>query len=206
VVSLGVFYPAKEGSDIIADLMASLIQTDAGSGKFIWIIAGLSLLGMISIVFSTVDSLIIKIAMFYYHNIAKRDSRSSQKNPEELRLIRRIVFAAFGVIFLVLGYFNFIQPNVFYLLLAIAAGVSVFAPMLATSGYLSYKDRLSIFQSSVVWGYFILFLIASTVGIYIFLTKPILLGWVGTSAFIVSSLYSLLIIFAASKLKKNIHN
>lgn len=199
MTSFGVFYSAKEGTDIITDLMSLFTQGSIASGKFIWIIAGLSILGMTSIVFSTIDSLIIKVIMFFYQNIAKRDSRSSKKNPAELKLIRRIVFFTFGAIFLILGYLNFIQPNVFYLLLAIVAGVNIFAPMLATAGYLSYKGTLSVFSPSVVWGYFILFIIVGVISISIFLSKPMLLGWVGTFAFVASSLYSGLVIMAASK-------
>ncbi len=199
MVLFGVFYPAKDGANILTDLMAMFTQGGTASSRFIWIIAGLSILGMTSIVFSTIDSLIIKITMFYYQNISKRDSRSSQKNPEELKRIRRMVFFVFGTIFLVLGYFNFIQPNIFFLLLAIVSGANIFAPMLATSGYLSYKGTLSVFKPSVVWGYFAMFIIVGIISIYIFLSKPTLLGWVGTFSFIASALYSGLIIMAAQK-------
>lgn len=204
IVSLGVFYPSKEGSDVISGLMSLFVQKSGGSGNFILIIGGLSILGMISIVFSTVDSLIIKIAMFYYQNIAKRDSRNSERNPAELRLIRRIILSAFGIIFLALGYFNFMQPNVFYLLLAIVAGINIFAPMLATAGYLSHRRALSIFTPFVVWGYFSLFMITGAISIYLFFINPALLGWAGTTSFIVSSLFSLWILFSARNLKSDI--
>ena len=200
IVSLGVFYPAKEGSDIITDLMALFSRDETAPGVLMWIISGFAIFGMISIVFSTVDSLIIKITMFYYQNIAKRDSRSSIKNLKEIKLIRRLIFITFGIIFILLGYFNFIQPNVFYLLLAIVAGINIFAPMLATAGFLSCKGAsLAVFKPSVVWGYFSLFLITAIISIFIFLTNPTYLGWIGTTAFIVSSIYSVFVILVALK-------
>lgn len=201
VVVIGVFYPVKEGEDIVTNLMTTYAKIGNQSGIIIWILSGISLLGMISIVFSTVDSLIIKITMFYYDNILKRNSRSEETNPKELRAIRLIVFLCFLFIFILLGYFNFIQPNIFYLLLAIAAGVTAFAPMLATAGYLSYKgNSLKIFSNKVVLSYFILFLLAGIVGITAFLLNPAILGWIGTFTFIISCLFSLFLIIRSRKI------
>ncbi len=195
IVSIGVFYPVKEGGDVVTDLMAFYARIGSQSGVLIWVLSGISVLGMTSIVFSTVDSLIIKIIMFYYDNVAKRRSMSDETNPRELKSIRGLVFISFFLIFLILGYFNFIQPNLFYLLLAIVGGVTVFGPMLATVGYLSSKgDALKIFSSGVVWSYFGLFLLAGVVSITAFLLKPAMLGWIGTLTFLTSGLYSLFLI------------
>lgn len=201
VVAIGVFYPLKEGEDIVTNLMTTYAKIGSQSGIIIWLLSGISLLGMISIVFSTVDSLIIKIIMFYYDNILKRNSRSEESNPKEIRSIRLIVFLCFCIIFIFLGYFHFLQPNLFYLLLAIVGGVTAFAPMLATAGYLSYKgNSLKIFSNGVVYSYFGLFMLAGIVGITALLLKPTILGWFGTFTFIISCLFSLFLIIRAKQI------
>lgn len=201
IVAVGVFYPVKEGGDVVTDLMALYARIGSQSGILIWVLSGISVLGMTSIVFSTVDSLIIKIIMFYYDNVAKRRSMSEEANPKELKSIRGMVFISFLLIFLILGYFNFIQPNLFYLLLAIAGGVTVFGPMLATVGYLSSKgDALKIFSRGVVWSYFGLFLLAGVVSVSALLLKPAMLGWIGTLTFIISGLYSVFLIIRSRQI------
>lgn len=202
IISLGVFYP-QEGSDVISDIVPLILQGDTESVLFTWIISCLAILGMTSIVFSTIDSLIIKIVMFYYHNIAKRDSKDDKNSPEEIQFIRYIVFLSFGSVFLILGYFNFIQPNIFYLLLAIVAGINVFAPMLATAGYLSHHNTLAVLKNTIISGYVFLFLLASVTSIYFFFFNQSNLGWVGTVSFVVSLLYSMGIILFSKKSPKD---
>lgn len=191
IVSIGVFYPIKAGGDIVGDLMDLYSRLGTQSGIIIWVLSGVSVIGMTSIVFSTVDSLMIKIIMFYYDNLAKKHSGSEETDPKELKSIRVAVFIAFVFVFVVLGYFNNSQPNLFFLLLAIVGGITVFGPMLATVGYLSSKgDKIKIFTRAVVWAYFGLFILAGLVSMSAFILNPAILGWIGTFAFTVSALFS----------------
>lgn len=195
IVIIGIFHPVNEGGDYIADLMASYSRLGSQSGFIPYILLGITVFGMTSIIFSTVDSLVITIIMFYYDNIAGRDSKSEENNPHELRAVRRIVSICFIFIFTFLGYFNFAQPNIFYLLLTITGGVVVFGPMFATVGYLSSKgNSLKYFSATVVYTYFGMFVIGFIISIITLNIKPAFVSWIGFFAFVIAALYSTWII------------
>ena len=203
IVAIGVLHSMQGNGDPFSNLMASYSRLGSQIGIIVCLISGLSVFGMTSMVFSTADSLIIAIIMMFYDNVVKRDSKSETPDTHEVRLIRHLVFFCFAIAFFILSYFNFAQPNLFYLLLAIAGSVIVFAPMLATAGYMSSKgETLKFFNNKVVYSYFILFILTLLSSTVFFFSKTKMVGWVGTTAFVVAGLYSMILIFRSWQANK----
>ena len=197
----GVLHPSTAGSDALTDLMSSYSRIGGVQcGLWAYILLGFSVLGMCSIIFSTVDSLMIKIIMFFYDNVAKRDSKKEDIDPIEVKRIRTIVFICFLIVFLVLAYMNYTQPNIFYLLLTLAGGAVVFAPMVVTAGYLSTNgNAIKAFNNKVVLGYIALFIVTFMVSVLALNLKPHIVGYIGFFAFLTSSFGSIIIILTSKQ-------
>jgi len=207
IVSLGVFYPSTEGNGTLTAIMGYYANILQEKGVVVPVISGIFVFGMISIVFSTSDSLMIKVIAFFYDNVLKKCSYSEQQNSEELKTIRLLTLGYFLIIFIILCYFNFAQPNLFYLLLAIVAGVNVFAPMIAAAAYLRCRgSALAVFSPPVIWAYFCGFGLVGVIAVTIFLRKPSLLGWVGALAFLVSVVFSGFLVVLAQRRMKTYDN
>lgn len=196
IVTIGVLVSEQTSGEPIAHIMNRFTEMIQGGSFLIQIITVVIIAGLASIVFSTVDSIIIAATMFFYDNVLNRNSYSSSDSTIEVRRIRRIALLCFVASFAALMYFNFQQPNIFYLLLTIASGVIVFAPMLATAGYLSRKDVLiKRLTRTVVMTYVSIFVIAFMAGIIALEWVPSITPWISLSAFFLSLIWSGVLIF-----------
>lgn len=161
---------------------------------------GILLLGMSSILLTTTDAVVITSIMFWYDNVVGGDSTRAEQNASELRRIRSIGAAAFTLCFGVLMAVNYWQPDPFYLLLSMAGGVAVFAPMIAAAGWLSTREgTLRVFSNKVVYGFLGLFVGAGISSAVMLVRQSSLVGYVGITSFALSFIASCCLLGCASK-------
>lgn len=202
-VLVGLLHPIGPGEQVWQDITNTYSLLASQSDLRAYIFSGILLLGMASILLTTTDAVVITAIMFWYDNIAKGDSKSSKNDPGELKKIRIIGTVTFILCFGVLMTLNYFQPDPFYLLLSMAGGVVVFAPMIGTAGFLSSKgNSLRIFTPSVIYTYFGLFLIAGGLNVLMLIYNSPLVAYVGVSAFFLSLLYSLILLLKANRLRE----
>jgi len=123
--------------------------------------SGALLLGMMSVLLTTSDAVVVTCIMFWYDNVSGRDSHSDVESKVELSRIRGIGAVTFSVCFLALLGINVVQPDPFYLLLSLAGGVTVFAPLIAVAGYLcSLGSRARVLTPAAIYAFLAVFLMS----------------------------------------------
>lgn len=90
-------------------------------------IAFILVFGISSLVYSTVDSLIITAAMLFYDNISHLDSSSSSDNPNNIRNIRFTIGGSFIFLFGSLAFFNYYKPDLINIIFMMTAGAVIYA-------------------------------------------------------------------------------
>lgn len=117
----------------LPESVANAFGATFGESMIGQVVKGAIIIGMVSVVFSTVDTLMMSLTYFVYRNILDREITEAESSRSP-RLVLSVLFAV-GFIPL-LGLFA-TQPNLFYLLLTVATGASVFAPLLVSLGYIA---------------------------------------------------------------------
>ena len=86
--------------------------------------------GMVCIVFSTADSLMIQITMFTFDNLLGKNSMDDTPSIEGLRNLRLLSLATFSLVLAAVIIFIATQQDLLYLLFAVAGGIIVYAPLM----------------------------------------------------------------------------
>jgi Na+/proline symporter len=163
IVVMGITFPVSNNGN------PDFVQFLASKNNNVFSI--LLICGFSSIVFSTIDTLILTITMFYYDNILKMNSK--EVNSLNLKSIKIKVTSFFIIVLIILGLFNYIRPNIFYLLIGIGGGVSIFATMILSAGYLIIKNKRFNFTNTHVNIYFCLFVLAYLCNLIAFVTNNV---------------------------------
>jgi Na+/proline symporter len=168
-------------------------------------VSGILVLGMSSILLTTTDAVVVNCILFFYDNLARGDSKATNQDPSQLRKIRWIGLATFSLCFSVLLVINYYQPDPFYLLLSMAGGITVFAPMIALAGFFAGRpEALRLFSNKVVGTFVGIFLASAIADVLLLSQKSPLVTYVGVSAFALSLLLCCaLVVRARSASKKN---
>jgi Na+/proline symporter len=139
----------------VQPLMSFLNSISANKSK---VLSCLLIVGFLSIVFSTIDTVIITLGMFTHDNIENKNSKSKEVIKNEINRIRVKILAFFTVTLFFLGFFNFFRPNLYYLLLGLGSPIAILAPMIYTAGKLAKKNDLIKLDNKHCINYFILFI------------------------------------------------
>ncbi len=150
------------------------------------------IVGFASIVFSTIDTVMITIGMFNYDNIKNKNSKLKDPNYNEVNNIRLKNLLFFVVLLLLLGIFYFYLPDKFYLLLGLGSPVAILAPMIYLAGKLSRKNQLAKLTNNVCIFYIVLFLITHCIYFYgIYTHNQIIPSYIGLFSIFISLVYSI---------------
>lgn len=199
-VLVGLLHPVEAGGQVWQAITQNYVMLASQTTIKAYVFCGILLMGMSSILLTTTDAVVITSIMFWYDNVSGGDSKKAEQDKSELKRIRAIGAVAFTLCFAVLMTINYWQPDPFYLLLSMAGGVSVFAPMIASAGWLSkHQESLRLFNDKVVFGFLGLFIIAGVASVIMLTLKSAFVGYIGISAFLVSSVYSIIIVLIASR-------
>ncbi len=92
-------------------------------------LAAVAVAGMVSVVFSTVDTLLVALAYFIQRHLLNRPTDANASATETLAPTRRLVaILAFGIL-PPLAALYLVNPNLFMLLLTIGGGAAIYAPL-----------------------------------------------------------------------------
>ncbi len=206
-VLIGLLHPVEAGGNVWQDLTNTYVVLASQTSFQAFLFCGILLMGMSSILLTTTDAVVITSIMFWYDNVAQGDSKNIMHDPQELRRIRRIGAIAFILCFVILMTINYWQPDPFYLLLTMAGGVAVFAPMIAVAGWLCTKRvSLRVFSNRVVYGFLALFLIAGLVSVAMLILQSPWLGYVGVSSFVLSLVYATILVVTSKHEESKSHS
>ena len=149
------------------------------------------MLGMVSVLFSTVDTLIVSITQIAYSNVCSRSESPGGYNSNELRHVRLAMAAIGPIVFAVLAIVWFFQPNLFGLLLAIVSGNDVLAPLIVLLVVLHKKGSLRSLRGPwgvpLYWVFFVLFFVAVSFAVSFSLLHLPYTPYIGPVAFVISS-------------------
>jgi len=150
--------------------------------------------GMVCIVLSTADSLMIQIGMFSYDNILQGNSMNDSPNPKGVRNLRLISMFSFALVLAALIVFIATQPDLLFLLFAVAGGIIVYAPFMFMMLWMSNRrELLAKLPGAISVGYFGLFVVAFALHIVALIVAPKVTSIIVTVSFAISSASSLLV-------------
>ena len=155
-------------------------------GKLIMIVI---ILGLTSIVISTVDTLMISLTMYVHDVIFKRDSKNTDQSKEALAFARTLLLSLFAVAFIFLAGMYYAKPNIFYLLLAIASGAAIYTPLIIAIGYLANKpQQLSVIGNGILLLYLMLVISAMSINLWASASYPALVPYISLIFLVLSVL------------------
>ncbi|WP_040252102.1 SLC5/6 family protein [Psychroserpens mesophilus] len=156
-------------------------------------------IGFLSIIYSTLDSLLVIISMFTYKNILNKDIINT--NKKDLNNVKAIISFCFILILFPLGWFFFNKPSLFYLLLGIGSGITVVVPLIILSGFLLKNSKIKALRNAYIYPFFIFFITAHLVYIYLMKNEELAkyLSYISYIFFAISSIYALIIAFLINK-------
>lgn len=136
IVFAGALYRSDDThlGDPLSSLLRDYHALRANNQALSWILPVVVLPGVLAVLFSTLDSLVINTTRFIYDLFPGRSSKSelgSDEKAYELRKARQLTVAVYAVVFILLTTMHFLTPNYFRLLLSVFAGAPAFAPLLA---------------------------------------------------------------------------
>lgn len=156
------------------------------------LLALLLVAGMVCIVLSTADSLVIQITMFVYDNLLDKNSMDGTHNPAGVRNLRLLAIGGFAFVLSVVIVFIQTRQDLLFLLFAVAGGVVVYAPFLFLALWLSDNARaLAVLTGRVPALFFLLFVISFGAHIYALVTAPTATAIVVVVSFFISCVVAL---------------
>lgn len=162
----GVFVAVAPGSTPLETLLDRLHASWASPDLWGNIAGFVVVIGGVSMVLSTSDSLILKLVMLAYDNILGRDSKVAGSDPAELKRIRACVLGAFLLAFLPLAALWITQPQIIFTLVAIVTGLNVLAPLAVAVPILHRLGVLHLLRAWVFLVASVLVLVSGTLGLY----------------------------------------
>lgn len=201
-VLVGLLHPIGSTGSAWQDLVQQFSTLGATGGAKSYILFAVIMLGMASILLTTTDAVVVNCVLFSYDNLVGGNSKSSEDDPKALRKIRLIGAVMFGSCFAVLCAIHYLQPDPFYLLLSMAGGVVVFAPMIATAGYLAKcSSALYVFSRRNVSIFVALFVCSGVADVILLSRKSSFVPYIGLIAFVLAASFCGLLI-AQSKSRR----
>ncbi len=208
IVFSGLWYGTKtNGAPSTFDGLLMLYRTFAAE-QTVWayLASIFVVVGCVSIVSSTIDSVVISNAMLVYDSVLRKSSKSDHADQDEVRRVRLIVFCIFSLSMGGVGcMYYYSSVTLFRMLLSLAGGVVVYAPALAVALLLAATNNgrdLRIFSHRVVGGYFALFTVGAAWGLIAIATDSSSGEWIGLTMFGASFAYSTWVFWMARRKAK----
>lgn len=120
------------------------------------LVLAMLLTGVIGLLLSTADSVMLSVTMTLYEGLWQRDSFSTDVAGGELTTIRRLMTGIFVGAFLGLAAMFFSVANWFYMLLAIVSMAEVAAPLIVVAAVLAARPEQLRVISNKLLGVFLL--------------------------------------------------
>lgn len=198
MISVGVFSGIDWTKGLPTGVSAMLNQWPAGLLREV--LLAISVVGLTCITLSTLDSLMIAVTLQLHDGVFGLDSHNKENNPAALAQIRRIMLISFGGVMLLALPAFFIKPNVFYTLLAIAAGAEVLVPLVILIGMLSRRpNSMRVLSNPRLWVYGVLFVVAIVLNLSLATHAPSWVPFGSLACLSLSSAYSMMLWLLSKK-------
>lgn len=186
IFGIGILNYNPAAADPFANFLISLsLQKNV-------ILAWIIIIGFVSILFSTIDTIIITIAMFNYENFSGKDSRSSQSSKLEIANIRVNILLFFIVSMVVLGLFYYLNPSLYNLLLGLGTPIALLSPLIILAGILARKNQLFKITNKVCLVYLGMFIVTHIIYFTgLFCKSTFIQTYIGIGSVILSVVYSI---------------
>ncbi len=162
----GVIVSVTPGSTPLQTLLDSL-HTSWASPDLLGYLAGfIVVIGGVSMILSTADSVILNLVMLVHDNVLGRDSKAVQNDPKDLGLIRAGVIGAFVVAFVPLAILWITQPQIIFILVAMVTGLNVLAPLTVAVPILHQRGAMDLLRGWVFLSVSIVVCVSSALGLY----------------------------------------
>lgn len=152
--------------------------------------------GMVCIVLSTADSLMIQIDMFVYDNVLHGNSMSDYPNPKGVRNLRLLSLLLFALVLAALIVFIATQPDLLFLLFAVAGGIIVYAPFMFMMLFMAdRRELLAKLPGNISVGYFVLFAVSFVSHVVALVIQPNATSVIVTISFAFSAILSFVVYY-----------
>ncbi len=201
IISFWVFianWMSASGIKPSEDLAESIALSREASGVVGRVIFFVLVGGLFSILFSTVDTLIVSITQLAYSNFAGRDSSDRSSGIRDLKNVRLSMVTIGPVIFTSLAACWFLKPDLYNLLLSIVSGTDVLVPMIVLLFILNKRRELSklrMLNQSVLLIFLLLFITAVASSITLTFAGLWHARLVGPLFFALSSILATIVVF-----------
>ncbi|MEA3011706.1 MAG: hypothetical protein QOD42_251 [Sphingomonadales bacterium] len=186
LVVVGVERPLALGAGFPAALGERLAALPIGQTGHV-ALAALAVVGMVAVVFSTVDTLLIALAYFIRRHLLGRPTDAASTENEVLAPTRRLVAVlAFGIL-PPLAALYLADPNLFTLLLTLGGGAAIYAPFVfVTTLALSNTVGLTGLRPAFLLVFPALFIASGVTGVVLMSRDPaavpmFTLGWLAVA-------------------------
>jgi hypothetical protein len=182
----------------MAQAMAGLPVSDGAKN----ILAAILIVGLGCVVMSTLDSLMLALTMYSVDHFGNQSANNATPPTDRLNYIRNRMAIFFVLSFVITASLFFGQPNIFYLLLALASGLDVMVPLIVLIGFVSKQPAMYVVMTNrILFGYAFLFISAMLINITLSSYAPHLVPYIALAHFIASVVFSLMIWNKAKKHK-----
>lgn len=183
----GLLYPPGAKGQVWNELMAVFTDFDRRPGIISYVVMGAVVLGMASILLTTTDAVVVTCVLFCYDNLLGGDSKNPKRDSGAIWKIRLIGASAFSLSFAALLLLNYFQPDPFYLLLSMAGGIVVFAPLILGAGLMALRPGgLRVLTPGAVYLFLGIFLASAVADVVLLGMKSPLVSAVGLISFLLS--------------------
>lgn len=199
-VAVGLLYSGNPDSSGWVALTAAFSSLASGTAPWAYLLCAFLVLGMLTIILTTVDSLIVFLTMFVFDNVIGADSKSETADSQSISRIRMLGCATWMLVFVPLVLFAFLRPDPFRLLLCLASGAMSLAPFIAVTIYLAGKvNGLAVITRRAVNAAVGMFILFFGVGVAVLLLSPSMMGVVGIVAVVSSSVFAAVLVRRARR-------
>jgi hypothetical protein len=154
VVVAGAIAPVDWSGGLAGAMRQYLAPFQANRVALIVLVACV-IVGLASIILSTADTLMLSLTMYVHENWARANPGAARGH---LQGVKRLLAGLFLIAFLLTAGLYYIAPNLFFFLLAIASGATVYAPLVILMGFLARQGRrIAVLSNAALSLYFVLF-------------------------------------------------
>ena len=193
MVAIGAFTEVNWGAGLgpaFSQLLSPLHEHAWLAGALLAIMV----IGLTSTLMSTTQGLMLSLTMFVHDNLLGKDSASDRTDAVAVHRARNLMIGLFGLGFIFLALMYYGKPDLFYLLLAIASGAEVYAPLVILIGFLARRENgLTVLSNPVLTIYLVLFASAMASNLTLSATAPKFVPYVSLAHLSLSSLISLIL-------------
>jgi Na+/proline symporter len=164
------------------------------------LVTALMLFGLTGVLISTVDTLLVALANVFYESLLRQSPYNVQSSPDALHRLRKLILWIFACAFGFMAFMFYASPPLFYLLLGIASGGEVCAPLIVLIAVLARAERgLAILSNGILVAFLALSVSVLSINLWASKTDPQIVPYVSLVHLLLSCALATIVYSAARK-------